>query len=82
MKTTLPITALIISFLREFAYFIPLLFIMGDRASILMWLKKTHTHIKQRKKEMKDRWEERRGVRWRPRIEHFPVDFVEGFSAA
>lgn len=36
-KTTLPIIALIISFLCEFAYFISLLFIMGGYASILMW---------------------------------------------
>lgn len=80
MKTTLPIIALIISFLCEFAYFISLLFIMGDYASILMWLKKKH--IKQTKNEMKDGREERRGVRWPPRIEYFPVDFVEGFSVA
>lgn len=51
VKTTLPIITLIISFLCEFAYFISLLFIMGDYASILMWLKK---HIKQIQKEMKD----------------------------
>lgn len=82
VKTTLPIIALIISFLCEFAYFISILFIMGDGASILMWLKKkTHTHMKQRR-----RWgmggRKRRGARWPPHIEYFPVDFVEGFSAA
>lgn len=80
MKTTLPIIALIISFLCEFAYFISLLFIMGDYASILMWLKKNN--IKQTKKEMKDGREEGRGARWPLNIEYFPVDSVEGFSAA
>lgn len=41
-----------------------------------MWFKK------QTVKEMKDGWEERRGLRWPHHIEYFPVDFVEGFSAA
>lgn len=81
MKTTLPIIALIISFLSEFAYFISLLFIMGDYASILMWLKKKNR--KQTKTEMKDgRGGGGRGARWPLHIEYFPVDFVEGFSAA
>lgn len=34
------------------------------------------------KKQRKDGRERGRGVRWPPHIEHFPVDFVEGFSAA
>lgn len=48
----------------------------GTYASILMWFKK------QTVKEMKGGWEERRGLRWPHHIEYFPVDFVEGFSAA
>lgn len=60
MKTTLPIIALIISFLCEFALqCISLVFIMVDNASILMCLKQ---HIKQTKREMKDGREEGRGV--------------------
>lgn len=41
---------------------------------------KRHTH--ETKTQMKDGKERGRGARWPPHIEHFPVDSVEGFSAA
>lgn len=52
---------------------------MVGNASILMCLKQ---NVKQTKKEMKDGRDKGRGVCWPSRIEYFPGDFVEGFSAA
>lgn len=39
-------------------------------------------HAVKTKKQMKDGREKREGACWPPHIEHFPVDSVEGFSAA
>lgn len=73
MKTSLPIIALIIAFLCEFALciFVFLPFSMQLKQS-------AHKTKKQRKGGR----EGGTGVRWPPHIEHFQVDFVEGFSAA
>lgn len=74
MKTSLPIIALIISFLCEFPLCVSIVFLPFS-----MWLKQS---AHKTKKQRKDGRERGRGARWPPHIEHFPVDFVEGFSAA